>query len=65
MSAAAPRALFFDLDGTLVDSAPDLVAAVQALCAELGVSWVATNHPGRTKALLDGLPPLPDSQPSQ
>ncbi|MFC3963839.1 MULTISPECIES: glycerophosphodiester phosphodiesterase [Nocardia] len=22
------------------------------LCAELGVSWVATNHPGRTKALL-------------
>ena len=36
MSAAAPRALFFDLDGTLVDSAPDLVAAVQALCAELG-----------------------------
>ena len=35
------------------------------LCAELGVNWVATNHPGRTKALLDALPPLPDSQPSQ
>jgi phosphoglycolate phosphatase len=32
----APRAVFFDLDGTLVDSAPDLVAAVQSLCAELG-----------------------------
>lgn len=31
-----PRAVLFDLDGTLVDSAPDLVAAVQALCAELG-----------------------------
>jgi phosphoglycolate phosphatase len=31
-----PRAVFFDLDGTLVDSAPDLVAAVQTLCAELG-----------------------------
>jgi phosphoglycolate phosphatase len=31
-----PRAVFFDLDGTLVDSAPDLVAAVQSLCAELG-----------------------------
>lgn len=31
-----PRAVFFDLDGTLVDSAPDLVAAVAALCAELG-----------------------------
>lgn len=23
------------------------------LCADLGVGWVATNHPGRTKALLD------------
>lgn len=32
----SPRAVFFDLDGTLVDSAPDLVAAVQALCVELG-----------------------------
>ena len=32
----APRAVFFDLDGTLVDSAPDLIAAVQSLCAELG-----------------------------
>ena len=31
-----PRAVFFDLDGTLVDSAPDLIAAVQALCVELG-----------------------------
>lgn len=31
-----PRAVLFDLDGTLVDSAPDLVAAVQALCLELG-----------------------------
>lgn len=37
MSALSPpRAVFFDLDGTLVDSAPDLIAAVQALCAELG-----------------------------
>src|SRR5690606_33873399 len=31
-----PRAVLFDLDGTLIDSAPDLVAAVEALCAELG-----------------------------
>ena len=30
------RAVFFDLDGTLVDSAPDLIAAVRALCDELG-----------------------------
>ncbi|GAA0705132.1 HAD-IA family hydrolase [Dokdonella soli] len=37
MSAVLPpRAVLFDLDGTLVDSAPDLVAAVQALCVELG-----------------------------
>lgn len=32
----ALAAVFFDLDGTLVDSAPDLVAAVAALCGELG-----------------------------
>lgn len=34
--ALQPSAVLFDLDGTLVDSAPDLVAAVEALCAELG-----------------------------
>jgi len=34
--ARPPRAVLFDLDGTLVDSAPDLIAAVEALCAELG-----------------------------
>jgi len=31
-------AVFFDLDGTLVDSAPDLIAAMQRLCAERGTS---------------------------
>lgn len=31
-------AVLFDLDGTLVDSAPDLVAAMQRLCRELGQS---------------------------
>jgi phosphoglycolate phosphatase len=30
------EAVFFDLDGTLVDSAPDLIAAMQRLCAERG-----------------------------
>lgn len=25
------------------------------LCAELGVSWIATNYPGRTKTLLEGI----------
>ena len=34
--ARPPRAVLFDLDGTLVDSAPDLIAAVRALCNELG-----------------------------
>jgi len=36
MSAHPLRAVLFDLDGTLVDSAPDLISAVQALCNELG-----------------------------
>ena len=37
MTTAQPlQAVLFDLDGTLVDSAPDLISAVQALCAELG-----------------------------
>jgi 2-phosphoglycolate phosphatase len=37
MNAIVPlHAVLFDLDGTLVDSAPDLVAAVRALCVELG-----------------------------
>ncbi|HVO03070.1 MAG TPA: HAD-IA family hydrolase [Candidatus Cybelea sp.] len=31
-----PRVLVFDLDGTLIDSAPDLAQAVNALLAELG-----------------------------
>src|SRR5579863_6250403 len=32
----SPRALLFDLDGTLVDSVPDLAAALATLLAELG-----------------------------
>ena len=30
------QAVLFDLDGTLADSAPDLVAALETLCAEIG-----------------------------
>lgn len=31
-----PAAVLFDLDGTLIDSAPDLVVAAERLCHELG-----------------------------
>jgi phosphoglycolate phosphatase len=34
---AAPRGLLFDLDGTLVDSVPDLAAAIDAMLADLGL----------------------------
>ncbi|HET8940384.1 MAG TPA: phosphoglycolate phosphatase [Rudaea sp.] len=39
--------VLFDLDGTLVDSAPDLVAAMQALRAELGESEIDCGGVGR------------------
>lgn len=40
MNADRPRidAVLFDLDGTLLDSAPDLHAALERLCAEEGVA---------------------------
>ena len=47
--ATPPRAVLFDLDGTLVDSAPDLVAAVEALCRELGAPLP---DPGRVREVV-------------
>ena len=37
MSAAFPKAVLFDLDGTLLDSAPDMLAAVNAMRAARGM----------------------------
>lgn len=37
ISLPAPRALLFDLDGTLADTAPDLAAAVNKMCSDRGV----------------------------
>jgi N-acetyl-D-muramate 6-phosphate phosphatase len=34
----APQGVLFDLDGTLLDSAPDLHAALAAYCAEVGAA---------------------------
>jgi phosphoglycolate phosphatase len=34
--ATSLQAVLFDLDGTLADSAPDLVAALETLCEEIG-----------------------------
>ena len=36
-SLPAPRALLFDLDGTLADTAPDLAAAVNKMCSDRGI----------------------------
>ena len=50
-AAGRPGAVVFDLDGTLVDSAPDLAAAVDAMLDDLGCAGLA--H-GRIEALIGG-----------
>ncbi|MDP2325057.1 MAG: phosphoglycolate phosphatase [Gammaproteobacteria bacterium] len=36
-----PAAVLFDLDGTLLDTAPDMIAALNSICAEEGADSVA------------------------
>ena len=36
-----PAAVLFDLDGTLLDTAPDMIGALNAICAEEGADAVA------------------------
>jgi phosphoglycolate phosphatase len=57
MTRRTPRStLVFDLDGTLVDSAPDIAAAVNALFAEL--SLPAVEVPQIRRMIGDGAPML-------
>ncbi len=41
--AGPPGAVLFDLDGTLVDTAPDMIAALNVICAEEGLPSVTYN----------------------
>jgi len=64
MMRQPPAAVLFDLDGTLADTAPDLIAALERLRAELGLPRIDTSglraRVGRgAVAILDGgLPEL-------
>jgi phosphoglycolate phosphatase len=40
----APRTIVFDLDGTLVDTAPDLIASLNVLFAREGLAPIALNE---------------------
>jgi len=71
MSFALPRAVIFDLDGTLVDSAPDLAASVDHMQRRLGLpergeaavrQWVGNGVEKLVKrALCDDLHGEPDA----
>jgi N-acetyl-D-muramate 6-phosphate phosphatase len=43
-SMPTPQAIFFDLDGTLIDSAPDLGAAADKLRTDRGLPSIAYEH---------------------
>lgn len=62
------RAVLFDLDGTLADSAPDLVAALASLCTEIGepapdaVAVSRVVSAGGRAILRTGLPGFPEAR---
>lgn len=62
------RAVLFDLDGTLADSAPDLVAAMATLCEEIGAAPPDAKKVSRVvsaggRAILrQGLPGIDDAR---
>ncbi len=56
LSGRRPQAIVFDLDGTLIDSAPDLQAAINRILAEAGRRPLAVEA---VKAMVgDGVPKL-------
>ena len=64
----SPAAVLFDLDGTLVDSAPDMLAAYRQLCEEKGFPMGSLVHlrnqisHGAKGLLTAGLPDLADDE---
>jgi N-acetyl-D-muramate 6-phosphate phosphatase len=67
MSFAGPQAILFDLDGTLADTALDLVAALNRVRAELGFDAVPSSQvrpwisKGGAAILRAGVPEFPDA----
>ena len=68
MSGSALRAVLFDLDGTLADTAPDLVAAVARLRERMGLPEIDLSHlpplagRGALALMAAGVPELDDEQ---